>query len=90
MLLFGAELLDTFARYPISGRRGLFRKRADDFFSTKSTSFRVSMKPSPDASSPLPRGFKLNQCQNSARRMIIGIGTPSSQSRIPLPMMCSL
>src|SRR5271156_3944526 len=29
------------------------------------------------------------QCQKSARRMIIGIGTPSSQSRIPLPMIIS-
>jgi hypothetical protein len=29
----------------------------------------------------------LSQCQKSARRMITGIGTPSSQSRIPLPMI---
>jgi hypothetical protein len=27
------------------------------------------------------------QCENSASRMMIGIGTPSSQSKIPRPMM---
>jgi hypothetical protein len=31
----------------------------------------------------------MNQCQISARRMMIGIGTPSSQSRIPRPIIVS-
>ena len=32
----------------------------------------------------------LAQCQKSARRMMIGIGTPKSHSRMPLPMTVSL
>jgi hypothetical protein len=34
----------------------------------------------------MPRG----QCQNSTIRMMIGMGIPSSQSRIPRPMCSSL
>ena len=30
-----------------------------------------------------------DQCQIKARRMMTGIGTPSSQSRIPRPMSCT-
>jgi hypothetical protein len=29
---------------------------------------------------------RIDQCQNSSNRMMIGIGMPSSHNRIPLPM----